>query len=198
MRLNTTDLILSAIRIKFDTAIASELGNSEFGIIRHNSGPIVIYTGTSDDLIVKSSGTDRMRMGGNGRLHIYPSGSADVDLEVSNGSNIGGGTAHAVSFAAHSSAKLKSDIRYLTMFELAQYYAEIKTLKLAEFRYTVGGSSDTLKKDVEQPMRKGLIFEDVPESLKSPHETVSLNDQIFMLQAAMKVLIEKVEKLDSQ
>ena len=145
------------------------------------------------------SWVDRFFIGHNGRSHVYPSGSADVELEVSNGASTGGGTAHAASFAAHSSRSLKSDIRYLSLGEKLNLYNDLKTLKPAEFRYKVNRSADTPPvPDPTQPLRRGLILEDAPASLRQPHdpEAIALNDQIFMLQAAIQVLINKVEALE--
>ena len=144
---------------------------------------------------------DRVAISTHGFFHVMPSGTPDVQLEVSDGSTTGGGTVHAASFAAHSSKKLKSDIRYLTTDEKKALYEDIKLLKPAEFRYLSHKKVDskTMVRDTKQPLRKGLVLEDVPQSFRSKGdaEAISLNDQIFILQAAVQVLIGKVEALEA-
>jgi len=145
---------------------------------------------------------ERVRIQNNGKVHIRPSGTPDVELEISNGASTGGGTAHAASFAAHSSRDLKSHIRYLNNGEKLVLYNDVKNLKPAEFRYKIHRSSttDELIEDPTGPLRNGLILEDVPPSLRKPYDNdaISLNDQVFILQAAIQVLIQKVEALEAR
>ena len=134
-----------------------------------------------------------------GLVHISPeANTADVQLEVSNGVTTGGGTVHAASFAAHSSRDLKAFIVYLSTDSIRTYYDELKTLRPVTFKYkrwvkTLPGHYED---DIDQPQMNGLIYEDVPSSLKGPHNDISLNNQIFMLQAALQVAIMKIELLE--
>jgi hypothetical protein len=144
--------------------------------------------------ILITSGTAR-------RIHLWPSGTPDVELEVSNGASTGGGTVHAASFAAHSERRLKNSIRYLTPLEISQAYEDVKTLKPAEFRYKVQASTASnapLVDDLTQPLHKGLIFDETPPELQGKDGTISLNDQIFMLQNALQVTIQKLEAAEAR
>lgn len=149
------------------------------------------YTQGRDNIIISSSSR---------RIHLFPVGTPDVELEVSNDATTGGGTIHAASFAAHSSKNLKSDIQYKTEIDENTALLDIKALKPAEFKYLIheSTSSDKLIEDTNGPIRKGLIYEDVPDTLRGPYKTISLNDQIFMLQLALKAAIRRIEQLENK
>ena len=163
---------------------------------------------TNHILTLTSDSVGRLHVFGNGRIHMQPTGTADAQLEVSDGSTTGGGTVHAASFAAHSSRALKGDIHYITEEEKARLYEDLKALRPVEFRYKKNVVAMDVRKrtlfetgemidDPSQPMRVGLILEDAPLSLRAEDDwdALSLNRQIFMLQAAVQVLIRKVEEM---
>lgn len=143
-----------------------------------------------------SNGVIGMRMT-SGSLHIRPQGNADVQLEVSDGSTQGGGTAHAASFAAHSERRLKSDIKYFTAGDARECYVALGKLKPCRFRYR---KTKGLKVNPSAPVVKGLIYDEAPGFLRDGGGpgTISLNDQIVMLQLALQEGIRRIEGLTAK
>lgn len=174
----------------------SALASGENSILRYiNSGATstrfsLRENGTSGAISMVSQDNVALSIDTSARIHIQPSGNADVELEVSNGASTGGGTVHAATFAAHSSRTLKKDIDPINETDKELLYDDLKSLVPVTFRY---------KNDPENSdPHKGLVYEDVPDSLKADHQSISLNDQIFMLQAAVQVLIQKVETMEQE
>lgn len=119
-------------------------------------------------------------------VQIRPVGSftGDVELEVSNGITVGGGTIHRAAAGTPSSRKRKSDIRYLSATEEAAAYQDVMALKPASYRY----------KGDPTPW-KGLILEDSPRSIQGPGGAIIIDDRIANLEMAVKEASEKIQKL---
>lgn len=126
-------------------------------------------------------------------VHVMPAGSPDVELEVSDGITTGGGTIHRAAASTHSSKALKSDISYLSDADIQRAYEDVKALKHARFRYKParpgGAPGRTLR---------GLIYEDVPESVRGPGETVVFDNRLANLEMALKVVNGKIEALEKK
>ena len=141
------------------------------------------------------------------RIHVIPSGTADVQLEVSDGATTGGGTIHRATSTTHSSRKIKSDINYLLPGDAQQGLADVLVLKHATFRYmrnVHGTKLDEGGNEVEDasvvigrvrdeslPLYRGLIYEDAPNSIRASHETISIDDRITNLELAVQTLASR-------
>lgn len=119
-----------------------------------------------------------------GSVHAHPAGTPDVELEISDGLLTGGGTLHRFRALTPSSRKIKSDIEYLSEKDQAQALADVLALKPASFRFKSGG-----------PLRKGLLYEDTPASIRGPGTSVLLTDRIVNLEMALKKEIARYEAL---
>ena len=138
----------------------------------------------------------------NRRIELWATGAdaGDVELEVSDNSTTGGGTVHAAIFAAHSEKRLKNNIVYKTPEEEDEALEHIKLLDVANWRYLKTESS-TSARLVDNPggaIHTGVIWDDAPPEIKKPDGTISLNDQIAMLQMALKAALRRIETLESR
>ena len=153
-------------------------------------------TGTSG-----ATATSKFEILPNGFAHFLPTGTdGDAVVEVSSGGVTGGGSVHAASFAAHSSEKLKSDIRLLGQSEYDTAYTNIQNLRQYEYRYKVQESSTSarLVRDPTRPLMKGPVYEESPAMIQGERETISLNDRILQLEMALRIAIRKIESLEDQ
>lgn len=123
--------------------------------------------------------------GSTAAVHVLPVGTPDAELEVSNGVTQGGGRIAYGSSGAHSRRALKSDIRYLEDPEAA--YSAVKGLRHAEFRYRG-----------EATVRRGLIFEDAPESIQGPGDTLVFDYRVLELERALKVAAREIRRLEEK
>jgi len=177
-----------------------------WGMIRRTNGDgagggdLRFTYGTNVDPAVNSV---VIALGTNGDVHIQPVGTADVELEVSNGASQGGGTIHRASSAVHSSRKIKSNIADIPSNRIANAIAAIKALKPVKFKYKKAevtsvderGAPRTyiLVDDPNAKEREGFIFEDAPENIKGDHEDIVIDKRIFNLELAMKRIVEVLE-----
>ena len=123
-------------------------------------------------------------------VHISPVGAADVELEVSNGQVTGGGKIHRASASTHSSRALKTDIAYFGEDAPARALAEVFALKHATFRY---------KSPVaRQPLTRGLIYEDTPDSIRGEGQTVVVDYRLMNLELALKAVNGRVGELEAR
>lgn len=121
-----------------------------------------------------------------GSVHVLPAGPAPFELVVSNGETIGGGTMQRGEWSVPSSREIKTDIRYLGRDEIAEAYEELKSLKHKMFKY----------KGTRGPAKRGLIFEEVPESVRGPAGTIALDRRLALMEMAMKEVHERLEAVD--
>lgn len=151
------------------------------------------------------------------RVHIDQSGTGDVELEVSNGVSTGGGTIHRAASATHSSRVLKSHITYLPVAAEEQALADVVGLRHAAFRYLRNvyatkkisrlpiGKKEEVEEvvpdtsvvvaripDLTAPLRRGLIYEDAPESVRGSGESIVIDDRITNLELAVKAIAKRL------
>jgi hypothetical protein len=122
-------------------------------------------------------------------VHISPYGTADVDLEVSNGQVTGGGKIHRLSAATHSSRILKTDIAYFPENSAEEALRDVLALRHARFRY---------KAKTLQPIMRGLIYEEAPASILGEHATVVVDHRLMNLELALKAVHAKIASLEAK
>lgn len=130
-------------------------------------------------------------------FHVMPVSVSTAEVTVSNGATTGGGTVHRAIEFSHSSRELKSDIVYLSEEEERRAYAEIGALKHAKFRYKVW-KKGKLERDRHQRLRRGLIYEDAPDDIKGPGQSLVLDARVDNAELALKELMRRLESLELQ
>jgi hypothetical protein len=130
-------------------------------------------------------------------MHIMPVSVSTVEVTVSNGVTLGGGSVIRAIEGPHSSRELKSDITYLGPQDEARAYAEVAALKHATYRYKVWRKGKLVSDD-KQPLRRGLIYEDAPDSVKGPGATLVYDERLNNAELAAKELIRRLESLESK
>ncbi|MBI4422193.1 MAG: hypothetical protein HY554_00605 [Elusimicrobia bacterium] len=118
-------------------------------------------------------------------FHVQPTGAADAQLEVSRGTITGGGYMLSLPIATHSSRARKFQIEPLG--DRGRAYADLLGMRHARFRFK--GQSDVLG---------GLIYEDVPESVTGPGETVVLDYRVLNLVMALQKAHERIRALEGE
>jgi hypothetical protein len=129
-----------------------------------------------------------------GAVHVMPVATASsnlVELVISDGSTFGGGTLDRFSAGVHSSRALKTDISYLVPADEDQALAEVGALKHVHFRYKAL-KKGKLVRDKKQAMRRGLILEEAPQSVRGPGNTISMDDRLVNAELAMKALLRQM------
>lgn len=126
-------------------------------------------------------------------MHVRPAGTPTVQLEVSDGSTTGGGTIERIAEGQHSSRELKTNISYLGGTEEAKAYEEAKALKPAEFRYKSFNKKGELARNTKQPLRRGLIYEDAPDSVKGPGQSILIDERVNNLEMAMQEFLHRLD-----
>jgi len=169
-------------------------GSLLFGDPDDNDVGRIQYDHSANVMNFLSAATPAMRLDDSGFVHIQPSGTADVELEVSDGSSTGGGDIHRAASGTHSSKSIKSDIRPMTGQEKQQRFNDVKALDHIEFRYLVRDSSGTLKRNPNGKLRKGLILEDAPDSIKDG-EAIMIDDRVLNLEIAIQMMIKDNNEL---
>ena len=133
-------------------------------------------------------------------FHVMPPsvGLSTVEVTVSNGSTLGGGTVERAAEITHSSKELKSDIVYLGPEDEQRAYDEVFSLKPASFRYMVWNKKKKkLVRDRHQPTRRGLIYEDSPDDIKGPGKSLILDERVTNMELAAKELLRRLDALDT-
>lgn len=130
--------------------------------------------------------------------HVVPAASTpNLDLVVSDGSTPGGGTIKRAAEGTHSSRALKADIAYLGAAEEAAAYEAMRGLGHVSFRYRAlrkGKWTD----DGRQPLRRGLVHEEVPEGLRGPGESVSVDGRVSQAELAAKELLRRLDDAEAR
>jgi hypothetical protein len=131
-------------------------------------------------------------------FHVMPIGVSTVEVTVSNGSTLGGGTVERAAEITHSSKELKSDIAYLGPEDEQRAYDEVFSLKPASFRYMVWNKKKKkLVRDRHQQIRRGLIYEDSPDDIKGPGKSLVLDERVTNMELATKELLRRLDALDA-
>lgn len=129
--------------------------------------------------------------------HVRPFGEPDVELVVSNGSLMGGGTIHVSSQVTPSSRGIKEDIAYLGQDEGQAAYGRLKSLKPVRFRY-MRWKRKGYARDGRAPLRRGLLYEEAPEVIRGPGESLSLDQRLLESELAFQELARRLERLESE
>ena len=135
----------------------------------------------------------------NGSMHVLPSGTPDVELEVSNGLSTGGGTMQRLQVLTPSSKRFKSDINYLKEKDEDRALEETAKLRhILRFRYRSRAKDGSLYDDPIQQVRLGLIYEDAPDSIRGEGQTLLTNERLANVELALKAAIRKLELLEKR
>lgn len=123
-------------------------------------------------------------------VHVNPSGTPDVELEVSDGATTGGGSILRAAAVTPSSRSFKEGVAYLDEAALSRAAADVAALRHARFRYKTqgAGAAPTL----------GLIYEDAPESVRGEGKTVALDPRVANLEAALALAARRINDLESK
>ena len=133
-----------------------------------------------------------------GSFHVCPAGTPDVELVVSNGVTTGGGTIRRLEAQTPSSQAFKSDIHYLGEKEQEKAWKDVARLKPAQFRYKVRRKDGALADDPTQPLLKGYIYEDVPESIRGQHNDILFDQRLANVELALKAAMNRLAKLQKR
>lgn len=120
-------------------------------------------------------------------VHVAPPSNAvlstyTVQLIVSNGTTVGGGTMMAASEGVVSSAILKEAIEPLGPEAQGQAYRDVSGLKHVRFRY----------KGAKGPKQRGLLYEEAPESIKTPAKALSVDRRLLNAEMAAQELLKRL------
>jgi hypothetical protein len=134
----------------------------------------------------------------NGSLHVDPVGTADAEVEVSNGLTTGGGTMERLLVVNPSSRRFKYDIRYLKEKDEDRALAETAALHHVRFRYKSRAPDGRLYDDPRQAERVGLIYEDAPRSLQTSGDTLSETERLANVELALQAAMRRVDELEKR
>lgn len=127
-------------------------------------------------------------------VQIDPFGQiADADLEVSNGSTLGGGSMLSGSEAVPSSRAFKTDISPLPEADQAAALQDVLGLKHVEYSY-----KRPWRWRPEPTRHRGLIFEEAPASVRGPGETIVFDERLTNAELAVKELMRRLDRLEDK
>lgn len=136
--------------------------------------------------------------GGSGAsAHIRPSGTPDVELEVSNGSSTGGGTMQRLQVLNPSSRRFKSDVRYLDEQTENAALKATANLKHVHFQYKTPFSEGGQPLSSIAEVHRGLVYEDVPSQLRDGRGGIDSAERLAQLEMALRAAIRRLEALQS-
>ena len=194
-----TNVFYDGAQKYIETAAASK--------VMQDSGSVQLYvalSGTAGTAITFSAPTV---LNNANRFQIQEAGAPDVELEVSNGVTVGGGTIHRATSATHSEKHLKSDIKYLYDTHHLQAWRDVLALKPVEFRYKTGifyqengerkwqvnpDGSQVLVDNPSGLLRRGYIYEDSPDSIKQKRAdgskigAITIDDRLINIEMALQ------------
>ncbi len=130
-------------------------------------------------------------------VHVMPVGSPQAELTISNGLSTGGGTLHVLNSVTPSSRRIKSAISYLDPAEEDAALARVKDLRHVNFRYMKRKGAG-FARDGRAPLRRGLIYEEAPDTVKGPYDSLSLDQRVVDSELAFKALARKLEALEKE
>jgi hypothetical protein len=126
-------------------------------------------------------------------VHVDPYGEPTVELEVSNGSVLGGGSILRAAAGVHmSSREAKTDIQYLTEADEKTAYDDVKALRPARFRFKTPPGRP------RQPLRRGLIYEDSPASIQGRGHAIVFDNRLANLELALKEINRRIAAVQSK
>ena len=139
-----------------------------------------------------------IKVASGGSLHVRPAGEPDAEVEVSNGSSTGGGTIQYGQLLTPSSRRFKTDIVRLTEQDDALALSEVAELRHVRFRYKSLQKDGRLADDARQPLRTGLIYEEVPRFLQGSDGTISSIERLVEVESALKAAMSRLERLQKR
>lgn len=121
-------------------------------------------------------------------VHVRPStGTPAYELVVSDGYTLGAGSVMAAVVATHSSRELKDVEGYQDAAQEGRAYDEVKTLRHARYHYR------------NQPMTRGLIYEDAPDSIRDKRgESIVFEARLNNMEMALKVARARIKDLEGK
>lgn len=124
-----------------------------------------------------------------GVLHVRPTGDPGlgVELIVSNGSAVGGGTIMRAALVSSSSDKLKTNVSRLKPRDQLKAWDDVQALKHARFAYKGEPQGS--------PLRRGLMFEEAPKSIHGPGRTLSMDARLANVELAIKDAVERLSRM---
>ena len=128
-------------------------------------------------------------------FHVMPVGTPWFEVDVSNGVNTGQGVVHRGSEVAPSSRNLKTEVQYLDEAAESAAESDVLSLRHARFRYK-SMRKGRLVTDRKQPLRRGLIMEDTPASVRGPQGTLVVDERLANAELAAKKLLRDLERLE--
>lgn len=132
-----------------------------------------------------------------GGVHVRPWGAPQAELTISNGSSTGGGTLHVAQSVTPSSRRRKQDIRYLDASEEDAGLEKLRGLRHVRFRY-MRQRGERFVRDSRAPLREGLLYEEAPESIRGPYESLNLDQRLLESELAFKALARRLEALEKE
>ncbi len=121
-------------------------------------------------------------------VHVRPStGTPAYELVVSDGYTLGAGSVMVATVGTHSSKELKDIEGYQDAAQEARAYDEVKSLRHARYHYR------------NQPMTRGLIYEDAPESIRERRgESIVFEARVNNMEMALKVARARIKELEGK
>ncbi|MDX6768918.1 MAG: hypothetical protein SF051_05255 [Elusimicrobiota bacterium] len=155
-----------------------------------NSMDFFIWRSTGTPLALGELGalSLQVRSASSATVHVRPStGTPAYELVVSDGYTLGAGRVMAATVGPHSSRELKNIEGYLAEYDEARAYDEAKGLRHATYRYK------------NQPLTRGLIYEDAPESLREPRgQSIVFEARLNNMEMALKVARRRITGLEGK
>jgi hypothetical protein len=166
----------------------------------HNSLDFLIWTpdaGTTSIATMTVMSLVTISTASGAAVHVRPVGDPIVELVVSNGASTGGGTIHVASQVTPSSRRFKTDISYLSDEERLRAYEDVKGLRPVSFRY-MKMKGKTFTRDRRAALHRGILYEEAPQAVRGPGDSVSLDQRLLESEMAFQVLARHLESLEKE
>lgn len=166
----------------------------------HNSLDFLVWTpdaGTTSIATMTVVSLVTISTASGASVHVRPVGTPTVELVVSNGASTGGGTIHVAASVTPSSRRFKNDISYLSNEERLQAYDDVKGLKPVSFRY-ITMKGEKFIRDRHAALHRGLLYEEAPEGVRGPGDSVSLDQRLLESEMAFQELARRLESLEKE
>lgn len=155
-----------------------------------NSMDFFLWRSTSQPLTLGEQGVLSLQAWSesSSTVHVHPStGTPAYELVVSDGYTLGAGSVMAASAGTHSSRDIKDIQGYLSPADERRAYDEVKSLRHARYRYK------------NQPMTRGLIYEDAPESIREPRgQSIVFEARLNNMEMALKAAGARIKELEAE
>ncbi len=131
-------------------------------------------------------------------VQVRPVGFPEFELEVSSGDGaVGGGIIRYRHAGEHSDSSSAKRIENLDKAAATRAYADVRGLRHAAFRY-----KQTTRKgyvaDQAMPLTQGLIYEDAPESIRGPDNTLIVDERVMNLELALQAINQKIDEAEAK